>query len=97
MLVSMAVAFLRLVPLRPRWPPLRLISLPLAFECFGTAATPAAANALRRVARLISLRPGVSRSSGHMFADLRRRLSFALQRSLGRALIRRDPSVLDPI
>ena len=71
--------------------------VPLAFECFGTG-TLATIRALLRVARLTSLRPGVSRSSGHIFADLRRRVSFSLQRSLfGRALIRRDPSVLDPV
>ena len=67
--------------------------IPLAFECFG-AVTPATVTALRRIARLTAVRPGLTRSSGQIFAGIRRRLSFALQRSLGRAIVRRDPSGL---
>ena len=52
--------------------------IPLAFECFGSA-TPATEEALRRLARLPAVRPGVTRSSGQIFADIRRQLSFALQ------------------
>ena len=40
---------------------------------------------------------GVSLVWSHLSAHLRRRLSFSLQRSLGRALICRDPSVFDPL
>jgi hypothetical protein len=71
--------------------------IPLAFECTGFPDSRSSA-VLRRVAQLAVAHAGPARSAGHLFADFRRRVSFSIQRSLARCILRRDPfDPADPI